>query len=45
MIKRGVGILHYNRPDNLKEIIEAVLDTAVTEIQVVIADDGSEVTP
>ncbi|MCG7840477.1 MAG: glycosyltransferase [Methanomassiliicoccales archaeon] len=42
MIKRGIGIAHYNRLDKLGEIVEAVKRTAPGGTKIVIADDGSD---
>ncbi len=42
MIRRGIGIAHYNRLDKLGEIVEAVRRTAPGGTKIVIADDGSD---
>ncbi len=42
MIKRAIGIAHYNRLDKLEEIVEAVKRTAPGGTKIVIADDGSD---
>lgn len=39
--RRGVAIVHYNRPDNLLKLITAVRDTIKPETKVVVCDDGS----
>jgi glycosyltransferase involved in cell wall biosynthesis len=39
---RGIGIAHYNRPDNLAKILEAVQVTKPANCSVVVADDGSD---
>ena len=41
MYKRGVGIVHYNRTNQLKQVIEAVKDTVPNGTKIVVADDGS----
>jgi glycosyltransferase involved in cell wall biosynthesis len=41
MIKRGVGIVHYNRVQYLQEIIRAVKATVPADTRIVVADDGS----
>lgn len=38
---RGIAIVTYNRANYLKEIIEAVKDTAPDNCRIVLADDGS----
>ena len=43
--KRGVAIVHYNRPDNLKKLYEAVKDTVPKGTKVVVCDDGSDPMP
>jgi len=40
-IKRAVAICHYNRLNNLTEIVEAVLDTTAPGTKVFVCDDGS----
>lgn len=42
MIRRGVGIAHYNRLDHLGEIIKAVQKTAPKDTKIVVCDDGSD---
>lgn len=42
MIKRGIGICHYNRPEGLEKVIEGVLNTMPEGTKVVVADDGSK---
>lgn len=42
--KRGIAICHYNRFDSIKEITEAVKDTAPADARIVICDDGSNFT-
>lgn len=41
-MKYGVALLHYNRLDNLKKILPAVLNTVPEDTRVVICDDGSK---
>lgn len=45
MPKRGVGIVHYNRPDNLTKLYTAVKDTVPAGTRVVVCDDGSSTLP
>jgi len=45
LTRRGVGIVHYNRPDNLVELIAAVKDTVRAGTKVVVCDDGSPTLP
>lgn len=40
--KRGIGICHYNRLEQLDEIIKAVKNTAPVESRIVVCDDGSD---
>lgn len=40
-MKRGIGIIHYNRQDKLQEILEAVIKTAPEDCRIVLADDQS----
>jgi glycosyltransferase involved in cell wall biosynthesis len=41
MYNRGVGIVHYNRTNQLKDIIQAVKETTPEETKIVVSDDGS----
>jgi glycosyltransferase involved in cell wall biosynthesis len=41
MIERGVALCTYNRSSNLKEIVQAILNTVHPETRVVVCDDGS----
>jgi len=40
-IRRGVAVCHYNRQENLKQIIQAVQDTTPENTKIVVCDDGS----
>lgn len=40
-IKRGIAICHFNRPDNLVDLVQAVHDTKPGNCRVVVCDDGS----
>ena len=40
-LRRGIGIITYNRGYQIKEIVEAALDTRPKGARVVVADDGS----
>lgn len=42
MIRRGIGIAHYNRLDKLGDIVEAIKNTAPGGTKIIIADDGSD---
>lgn len=41
MYLRGVGIVHFNRTNNLKELVQAVKETTPEGTKIVVADDGS----
>lgn len=45
MSKRGVAIVHYNRPENLIKLYTAVRDTVSPKTRVVVCDDGSTTLP
>ena len=41
MIKRGVGLICYNRANYLRELIQSVIETAPKGSKIVVTDDGS----
>ena len=41
MIERGVAICTFNRSQNLRELIQAVIDTVPTDTRIAVCDDGS----
>lgn len=45
MPKRGVALIHYDRPENLSKLISAVRDTVPSGTRVVVCDDGSHRLP
>jgi glycosyltransferase involved in cell wall biosynthesis len=41
-IKRGIALVHYNRPAYLREVAESIQDTMPEGTKLVVCDDGSE---
>jgi len=41
-MKRGIGIIHYDRLNKLREVVEAVIKTAPKDCKIVVADDGTK---
>jgi len=43
--KRGIALVHYNRPERLRKLYEAVKTTAPAGSKIVVCDDGSSTLP